>query len=139
MLRASGPRDTRLLERALRERWPIPDQFREPIINRQIRIAMDPASSPREATSAARCLVSMEQQNADIALKMLDKIVPDQHKHEVEGEIEHRLTTQELLAQPDYVEYLRKREQNSDPRLVRTNGHAGNGKPLDDGHSRNGH
>ncbi len=80
-LRAKGLNDTRLLERALRERWPIPDQYREPIINRQVRIAMDPNSSPREATSAARCLVSMEQQNADIALKMLDKLVPDQHEH----------------------------------------------------------
>src|ERR1700722_5508879 len=55
--------DTRLIERAVRERWPIPERFRAPVANRQISIAMNPALSAREHTAAARCLVSMDKPN----------------------------------------------------------------------------
>ena len=138
---SAGPaiRDTRMLERALRERWPIPDQYRDAIVTRQIRIAIDPSSSNREATSATRCLVSMEQQNADIALKMLDKVVPDQYQHDITATVAPRETAKELLGSPEYADFLRQRERDSDARIVCTNGHARNGKPLDDGHPRNGH
>ena len=69
--------------------------------------------------------------------KAIDKRLPDLHA--VGGVVEHRVTAAELLDQTDYVEWLRARERDCDPRLVRTNGHAGNGTPVDDGPSRNGH
>lgn len=126
-----GIYDTRLIERALRERWPIPDKYREPIINRQVRIAMDPSSSNRESTSAARCLVSMEQQNADIALKMLDKLVPDQHEHQ-----HHAAELQDALAKAredeQYVSMERRRALTNGSQPG-TNGHNGHGGPLDHG------
>jgi hypothetical protein len=55
------------------------------------------------------------------------------------GAIAQRITIEQLLETPDYVEWLRERERDSDPRLIRANGHEGNGKPVDDGHTRNGH
>jgi hypothetical protein len=130
--------NTRMLERALREQWPIPDEYREPIVKRQVKIAIDPDSSSREATSAARCIVSMQSQNNEIALKALDKISPDQHEHH--GTIEHRHGLAELLAEQDYVGYLRNRtgNQDSDPRLVCQIREPGNGKPVENGEAHGG-
>lgn len=71
--------------------------------------------------------------------KMLDKRLPDLHA--VGGIVEHRISVGELLEQPEYVEWLRQRENQRDslPGDASQNGHAGNGKPLADGPSRNGH
>ena len=122
---------TRMIERALREQWPIPDEFREPVVKRQVRIAIDPESSPREATSAARCLVSMQQQNQEAILKAIDKLVPDQH------EVTHR--ADELQDALDKVrqdaDYGRLRRaaavgHHTQPRLNGANGKHG---PMADG------
>ena len=56
-------RDTRLIARAVREEWPIPDAFRKPVVMRQIAIATNPNSKNSEATAAARCLANMNAQN----------------------------------------------------------------------------
>ena len=131
--------DTRMLERALRERWPIPEQYREAIVSRQVRIAVDPGSSAREATSAARCVVSMEGHNLADEHKRIDKRLPDLHA--VGGLVEHRVTVAELLEHPEYVEWLREQERQADslPSDASQNGHAGNGQPVADGPSRHGH
>ena len=134
-LRPEGMRDTRLLDRAIRERWPIPEEYKRPIVERMYKIIANPRTKAREASVAARVLVAMEAQNQSDQMKVIDKSVPDLHAHVVD----HRVTVQELLTEPDYVDYLRYCEANSQPSLVRTNGHGGNGKPLDDGPSRNGH
>jgi hypothetical protein len=59
-------RDTRLVERALAERWPIPKSLRGPLIDRLAGIVQDPASSPREATSAAKAILSASKINLDV-------------------------------------------------------------------------
>ncbi len=56
---------TRMIERAIRQRWPIPDNFREALVNRQIRIAIDPGSNAREATSAFRAIVHADEINRE--------------------------------------------------------------------------
>ena len=61
--RKRGISETRLLEKAVRQRWPIPDEYRLAIMERQARIAIDEDASNREATSAAKCLISAERQN----------------------------------------------------------------------------
>src|SRR4051812_39419563 len=58
-------RDTRLVERALRERWPIPKALRGPLIERLAGIVQDPDASPREATAAARAILSASKINLD--------------------------------------------------------------------------
>jgi hypothetical protein len=61
-----GARDTRLVERALRERWPIPKALRGPLIDRLAGIVQDPNASPREATAAARAILSASKINVDL-------------------------------------------------------------------------
>ena len=60
-----GIRDTRLVERALRERWPIPKAIRKPLIERLAEIVADTASSPREVISAARAILSASKLNLE--------------------------------------------------------------------------
>ena len=60
-----GIRDTRLVERALRERWPIPKAIRKPLIERLNEIVQDTDSSPREVTSAAKAILSASKINLD--------------------------------------------------------------------------
>src|ERR1700733_12942468 len=56
-------RDTRLIARAVREEWPIPDAFRKPVVMRQVAIATNPNTKNSEATAAAPCLANMNTQN----------------------------------------------------------------------------
>ncbi len=60
-----GIRDTRLVERALRERWPIPGRIRKPLIERLYEIVEDTGSSPREVTSAAKAILSASELNLE--------------------------------------------------------------------------
>jgi hypothetical protein len=70
-----GIRDTRMMERALRERWPIKPEFREKIMNALIAILADKNTSPREKTAAARALMHADAINLEA-----EKIVQaDQH------------------------------------------------------------
>jgi hypothetical protein len=58
-----GISNTRLLERAIRERWPIPEEKRKAIMDRQIEIAIDPKADAREATNAARTVIMADKIN----------------------------------------------------------------------------
>ena len=62
-IETSGTRDTRLIAKAIRQRWPIPDQYREAVIKRQINIAINPESKPRESTAAFKSILQAEGQN----------------------------------------------------------------------------
>lgn len=79
-LREVGPRDTRMIARAIRERWPIPDERRAALIERQMRTA-EHSESDRDATRAFQSLLQAEAQNIAVALKAIDKVLPDQHSH----------------------------------------------------------
>jgi hypothetical protein len=65
-------RDTRMMARALTQRWPIKPEIREAIVKRLLRVIADPQSSPREVTAAARALMSAEAQNQSDEHKVLD-------------------------------------------------------------------
>jgi hypothetical protein len=58
-------RDTRLIEAAVRQRWPIDDAKRKPLMDRMLRIALNPKSSAREATSAARTIIHADRHNLE--------------------------------------------------------------------------
>ena len=78
----TGTRDTRLLERAVRERWPIPERYKKAIINRQIKIAIDPESSGREARAAARTIIAADKINLEEEIKSTPAIHLHQHSQE---------------------------------------------------------
>ena len=130
-----GMQTTRLIEKALKQGWPIPDEYRKPVVNRQVQIAIDPQSRPGESTRAARTLAMMDRQNKEVALRLLDKAIPDQH------EIRHGVEITEVAAQieadEDYVNYLNHRACESDTQSGavcqisngRDKGAVGNGSP----------
>ena len=131
--RKRGRADTKLIERALRERWPIPEKYRKHIVDRQVQISVDPAISAREATSAAKCLAYMEHQNLTTDLKLVDKILADQHQ--VSHDVDIKAVTAEIEKDPDYVEFQRLRacESDTDARAVCQISDNGNGKAVADG------
>ena len=65
-------RDTRMMARAVTQRWPISNEYRASIIRRLMRVLADPASSPREVTAAAKALIAAESQNQSDEHKVVD-------------------------------------------------------------------
>lgn len=122
--------DLKLLERAIRERWPMDEAKRLAIIRQIEDEAQKPGMRPRNRVSLVRVLLQMEAQNMQAALAGLNKILPDKHEHEGAVVVEHRATVEELLAQPEYVEFLRGRTEDSEPGDIRRNGHATNGRAV---------
>jgi hypothetical protein len=53
------------MERALRERWPIPPDRRIEILESLMQIVSDRTASPRERTSAAKALLHADQLNVE--------------------------------------------------------------------------
>jgi hypothetical protein len=89
-----GIRDTRLVERALRERWPIPKALRGPLIDRLAGIVQDPETSPREATSAAKAILTASKINLET---ITATIKAQEHEELVERveELERRVAESE--------------------------------------------
>ncbi len=66
--RTPSPRsygDARLLQRAARERWPIPRSKRPMVVNAMLAIVESPDSSDRARTAAARVLMQGSKINLD--------------------------------------------------------------------------
>lgn len=72
-----GTRDTRLLERALRERWPIPEQFRAAVVKRLLAVIAKKNAKPREIISASRALFQADSVNIEAE----KEVIPQQHLH----------------------------------------------------------
>ena len=79
--------------------WPLTGDVRRAIVNRQVRVAIDPEVSNREATSAARCLAALNSQNLRGDAQQAAPCAP--HLTSV--------TRQELLNDPEYLDWLRSR------------------------------
>jgi len=83
-LPGKGVKNDRLERRAIRSRWQIKEEYRTPMLNRQIQIAMDPNSEAKEATAAFKAVLSadaanMEQEKRDSC--------GEKHLHEIRGEL----------------------------------------------------
>lgn len=92
-------RDSRLVEKAIRQRWPIDEAKRATIAEALVKIASNRGSSVRNRTVAARVLVAMDAQNLE--QEKMDRgqppPAPALHVH---------MTYEELLRLP-YDELLR--------------------------------
>lgn len=82
----------RMIQRAVKQRWPIKPEWREGLLKRQVAIAVDPNSKPREATSAFRAIVSAEAQN------QADEIPPD-----VPPQVAVQVNVDSKEREPDYT------------------------------------
>jgi len=65
-------RDTRLMAKAVEQRWPMTAGIRRGIITKLIQVMASPDSSPREVTSAAKALMAAEKQNQEDEHKVVD-------------------------------------------------------------------
>jgi hypothetical protein len=61
-----------MMARALMQRWPVTPEYRTIIVKQLMKVIADPRSSPREKTSAAKALMSAEQQNQADEHKVVD-------------------------------------------------------------------
>jgi hypothetical protein len=72
-------RDTRMMAKALEQRWPISDNARRAIIGRLLKIIADPQSSAREVTAASKAILSAEAQNQADEHKIVDVSIARRH------------------------------------------------------------
>lgn len=60
------------MARAIMQRWPMTENVRKAVIAKLVGVLTDPASSKREIISAAKALMSAEQQNQSDEHKVVD-------------------------------------------------------------------
>ena len=90
--------------RALRQRWPVDEQFRARIIRRLMAIAFDPETKARDANQAIKALLAAEAQNQK-----------DEHLAAVNGDRNRFLTIAERLGiGPDIKHVEQERTGSSD-------------------------
>ena len=65
-------KETRLIAKALEQRWPVPNEFRASLIRQMMVIVADKSASPRERTSAFKAILAAEKQNQEDEHKILD-------------------------------------------------------------------
>ncbi len=65
-------RDTRMMAKALEQRWSMSPQTRKDVISALSDILTCSTTSPREKISAAKALISAEKQNQDDQHKAID-------------------------------------------------------------------
>jgi hypothetical protein len=104
--------DTRLIGRAIRDEWPIPEDKRAALIERQIEIGLDPLSSKREATMAFRSVVFADKLNFERDKR--DNPTPQLVQHHHTGSVNLVAIRQEVLSEPGFLEYLRSRSAEAD-------------------------
>ena len=72
-------RDTRMMQKAVEQRWPISPEYREIIIARAMQCVSHPHSSEREVNSASKLLLAAEAQNQADEHKVIDVRVSTRH------------------------------------------------------------
>ena len=70
-------KDTRMMARAITDRWPLSAEYRTSIIKVLMQIALNPSCSPRERTSAAKALIA-----ADAVNMAQSKIIQENQHHQ---------------------------------------------------------
>ena len=76
-------RDTRLIKRAIKNRWPIAEHYREALIARQVLIAAGsiPEASIREQTDAFKAILAAESQNQIDDARTAPQQIEHEHHH----------------------------------------------------------
>ena len=72
-------KDTRLIAKALEQRWPVPNELRASLVRQMMAIVADKSASPRERTSAFKAILAAEKQNQEDEHKLLDVSVETRH------------------------------------------------------------
>lgn len=83
---ADSPRDDRLLSRAVRQGWPIPPEYVEAVIRRQVVIAANPKAKARDATRAFQALVNATRADASAVAVQINAQVAAQRAQAARGD-----------------------------------------------------
>jgi hypothetical protein len=78
LLPGPGLKNARLERQAVLQRWPVKEDYREALINRQIAIAIDPTSTAKEATIAFRAVLAADLANMEQERR--EARIPDYHQ-----------------------------------------------------------
>lgn len=100
--------DSRLIARAIRARWEVDPKYAQPLLNRQVRIAL--GEDDRNAIAAFRAI--LESQKVELAIQEHEN--PTTQKHEHTHQVAVAVVRQELLNDPDYLEFQRQRAIEQD-------------------------
>ncbi len=103
--------DTKIIERAIRNDWPIPASIRNQIVNRMSDIV---GTSPEERNQIAAARVIVAADGVNVRREALDQKEqqyrephPQTILHEHSGSIDLVPVRQQLLSQPDFIDYAR--------------------------------
>jgi len=58
--------DVKMIQRAFEQRWPITDVYRQELVRKLMRIALDPNIKTRESIAAAKALIVADAQNIEM-------------------------------------------------------------------------
>lgn len=78
---------SRLEQRAVKQRWPVKDEYKEAVVKRMAMLVADPQSKPRTQVAAARVIVAAENQNMQDEHKQKPDLV--EHSHAVQVYLPH--------------------------------------------------
>lgn len=101
-------KNQRMEARAILEEWPIKEQYREPLINGQVMIALDPKQEPRHRTRAFMALLAANKQNME-AKAPVGTGGGTQVSVNVGVQVNQSIQSA-VTAEPEYLEWLRQRE-----------------------------
>jgi hypothetical protein len=62
----------RMEAKAMQQRWPIRDEYREAVIKRNVKIILNPNSSERAVAAASKVIIAAEAQNQADEHKVID-------------------------------------------------------------------
>lgn len=127
----SDQQTLRLIERAVKGGWGIRRNRRRAIAAKMEDEALDESNEVRDRIRAGSVVRAMVADDRAVAMKLLDKIAPDQHEmtHHV---AELRQALGAARQDREYVE-LERRRAIADGIQSGTNGHNGHAGQMDDG------
>ena len=91
-----GIRDTRMIEKAIRERWPIPEGKRPAIAQMLCDVAESKDASDRGKIAAAKALIEIDKLNMEQERRDLE--IPEYHVQRVEVVSPDQLTDEQLAS-----------------------------------------
>lgn len=128
-------REERLLAKAAK--WNVKPEYREAILNRQVRTAIDPNSSPRDSARAARFVLDCDKHEAEQANPQKGTTIAIQNNVSTDRDSGGHVSRSEVVrnvinSNPDYLDYVRSRTlaEDSDAGTLREDGQRGT---LEDG------
>ena len=108
-------KDIRMVERAIRQRWDVPDRLRRKCIDHCEKILDDPSVTPRNALSAFKALIQADKINW-----LEESGEKDRKQKSVEFTMDAvRDLSARMASDPQYRRYLQERTGADDPGELR--------------------